>query len=853
MEIKTLELTKDITCVASIDADLRVFDIIMTTEFGTTYNSYIVKGTEKTAIFETTKTPFWDMYVDELKRNVDLEKVDYIICDHTEPDHAGSVTWMVENCPNATVVGSAAAIMFLEQMTNKSFKSKKVTTGDSIDLGGKTLNFIFSPFLHWPDSMFTYIPGDKTLITCDFLGCHFADNRMLLSKVEDRIKEYNQAFGYYYKVIFGPFKKYVIDGLNAIKDLDLDRVLVGHGPVLDTNIKQTIEKYEKLAGRVEEKPKDKYNVFMGYVSAYGFTSQIGDKIKDILESTGKIEVEKLDISENDHGKIDRLISNADGILMGSCTINADAVKPVYDVLSHVSVPVNKDKPAAAFGSFGWSGEGPVNLEHRLEDLQFKIASPALRINFLPSKDEDEMIEKFAKDFIAALTAELKQEYKHISKTKWRCIVCGEVYEGELPPEICPACGVGADKFEEVVEQEITYSCSTPGNFVIVGGGIAGLSAAESIRVRNKTCEINIFTDEKYYPYYRTKLSEYISEDIEEKDFLVKPKEWYDENNIKVHTMSKVVSVNPGKKTISLISGKDVAYNKLILANGASSFIPPVQGIDKQGLFVLRDIDDLKSIKEYLSDVEKVCVIGGGLLGLEAAWNISKLDKQVSIIELAKRILPVQLNEEGSFVFERIIDKRGIDIVKGKMAKKILGNGKVTGLEFDDGSKIDADMIIYAIGIRANRELVEGCGFELNRGMVVNSKMETCMDDVWACGDVCEFGGRVYGNWDSAKNQGKVAGANACGDDVEFIPPFRAYVLNSMGTEVFSSGEIGIDKYDYKAYLNKDFESNSYKKALFRNNRMCGTMLIGDTKESLKYLKGIKEGISPKDFLKLDII
>ncbi len=853
MEIKTLELTKDITCVASIDADLRVFDIIMTTEFGTTYNSYIVKGKEKTAIFETTKTPFWDMYIEELKKNANLEDVDYIVCDHTEPDHAGSVTWMIENCPNATVVGSAAAIMFLEQMTNKSFKSKKVTTGDSIDLGGKKLEFIFAPFLHWPDSMFTYIPEDKTLITCDFFGCHFADKRMLLSEVGDRIAEYNKAFGYYYKVIFGPFKQYVIDGINYVKDLDIDRVLVGHGPILDTNIQKTIEKYKKLAGSLEEKTKDKYNVFMGYVSAYGFTSQIGDKIKEILEQTGKISVDKLDVSENDHGKIERLINKADGILMGSCTINSDAVKPVYDVLSHVSVPVNKDKPAASFGSYGWSGEGPGNLESRLEDLQFKIASPALRINFLPSKDENELINKFAQDFIAALTAQQQDEYKHISKTKWRCIVCGEVYEGELPPEICPACGVGSDKFEEVVEEEVTYTCANPGQYVIVGGGVAGLSAAEAIRERNKVCDVHIYTDEKYYPYYRTKLSEFIAEEITDKDFYIKDKSWYEKNNVIVHTKSKVTAVEPGKKSITLLNGEEVKYDKLILAHGASSFIPPVQGFDKTGVFVLRDYEDLIQIKDYLDEINNVAVVGGGLLGLEAAWNISKLGKKVSIIELAKRILPVQLNEEGSFVFERIINKRGIDIVKGKLAKKILGNGKVTGVEFEDGSSLDADMVLYAIGIKANREIVDGCGFELNRGMIVNAKMKTCMEDVWACGDVCEFDGRVYGNWDASKNQGKIAGANACGDDRDFIPPFKAYVLNSMGTEVFSTGDIGIDKFDYKAYLDKDFESNTYKKALFRNNRMCGTMLIGDTKESLKYLRGIKEGISPKDFLKMDII
>ena len=247
MEIKTLQLSENITCISSIDADLRVFDIIMETEFGTTYNSYLVKGTEKTALFETTKMPFWNDYVKILEKNVELDKIDYIILDHTEPDHAGSLGWLVDKCPNATVVGSAAAIMFSKAMTNKKLKSMRVKTGDKIDLGGKTLEFISAPFLHWPDSIFTYIPEDEMLFTCDVFGCHFADNRILLSQVKDRAKEYQSALAYYNAMIFGPFGNYVLRALESIKDLKIKMIGVGHGPVLDTDLNEIMSKYEKWA------------------------------------------------------------------------------------------------------------------------------------------------------------------------------------------------------------------------------------------------------------------------------------------------------------------------------------------------------------------------------------------------------------------------------------------------------------------------------------------------------------------------------------------------------------------------------------------------------------------------------
>lgn len=855
MEIKTLQLSENITCISSIDADLRVFDIIMETEFGTTYNSYLVKGTEKTALFETTKMPFWNDYVKILEKNVELDKIDYIILDHTEPDHAGSLGWLVDKCPNATVVGSAAAIMFLKAMTNKKLKSMRVKTGDKIDLGGKTLEFISAPFLHWPDSIFTYIPEDEMLFTCDVFGCHFADNRILLSQVKDRAKEYQSALAYYNAMIFGPFGNYVLRALESIKDLKIKMIGVGHGPVLDTDLNEIMSKYEKWAQpvRPEHKPGDKFKVFLGYVSAYGFTSEIGDKIKNILEATGNIEVNKYDISVEKHSLMNNYLNRADGVILGSCTINADAVKPMYDLLSHTSVPLNSGKPAAAFGSYGWSGEGPLNLESRLRDLKFKIVTPALRVNFLPGQSEEEMIKRFSENYINALYAENAAKERQGGTKKWRCIVCGEVYEGELPPDICPACGVGADKFEEVVVEKIGFTTDKKEKFAIIGGGIAGLTAAENIRLRNKSAEITIFSEENSLPYYRPKLSEMLSEEVAQKEFLVKNEEWFQAHRIEMIKGSRVSALDLKAKKIQTENGESVSFDKLILAQGSFCVIPSIPGSKNQGVCSLRNHEDLLKIREQLKTTKKCVVIGGGLLGLEAAWHISQLGIDLSVVEISDRILPYQLNEEGSYIFEKIIQNRNIRIVKEKFVKSIQGEGKVTGVVFEDGEKIACDMVLFAIGICPNIRLLEGKGFTLNRGIKVNDKMETGIENVWACGDVTEFNGIVYGNWEAAINQAKVAGANAAGDAVTFYPPYKAYVLNSMGTEVFSSGDLGLDEKNFQAYVGKDYEQSQYKKAIFRNNRMVGAMLIGESKNSLKYLQGIKNGMSAQDFLKQNLL
>ena len=220
--MKSLELKKDIYWIGSLDPDLRIFDIIMDTKFGTTYNSYIVKGSEKTAIFETVKVKFFDEYLKKIEQYVDPRKIDYIVVDHTEPDHAGSVEKFLDYAPNAKIVGSQSAIDFLKEIANKDFEYIVVNHGDILNLGNKTLKFISAPFLHWPDSIYTYIPEDKMLVTCDSFGSHYSWDEILYSKIpKEKMEDYESALLYYYTAIFSPFKGYVLQALEKIKDFDI--------------------------------------------------------------------------------------------------------------------------------------------------------------------------------------------------------------------------------------------------------------------------------------------------------------------------------------------------------------------------------------------------------------------------------------------------------------------------------------------------------------------------------------------------------------------------------------------------------------------------------------------------------
>lgn len=219
MDNKILTIKDSVKWIGILDPGLVTFDVVMETKYGTTYNSYFIDA-DKKAIIETSKEPFKDIYLDKIKRVVDFKDIDYIVLNHTEPDHSGNLTHLLDVATNAIVVGSRSAINFLKNMVDKDFKHMIVSHGDSLSLGNKTLKFISTPFLHWPDTMFTYLEEDRILFTCDVFGCHYCDERMF----DDLVDDFDDAFEYYFRVILKPFSNYMIEAIDKIKELDIQTI-----------------------------------------------------------------------------------------------------------------------------------------------------------------------------------------------------------------------------------------------------------------------------------------------------------------------------------------------------------------------------------------------------------------------------------------------------------------------------------------------------------------------------------------------------------------------------------------------------------------------------------------------------
>ncbi len=397
---KVIQLSKDVQWVGVLDRDIVTFDIVMETKHGTTYNSYFINA-EKKAVVETVKSGFRDIYFDKLRSITDLTEIEYIICNHTEPDHSGNVSALLELAPQATVVGSGQALNYLSEIVGKPFKSIKVKDGDSLDLGNKTLRFIGAPNLHWPDTIYTYLEEDKILFTCDSFGAHYCPDHLF----DDEAGDFDEAFTYYFNVILRPFSKFMLKAIEKIRDLDISMIATGHGPVLRSDWKKYLMLSEEYARDYLANTQLKNNrILIAYISAYGYTAEMAAQIRDGILETGDYQVEMKDIETISLGDLEEAIVRADAIIIGSPTINQNTLLPVYRLFSVINPIRDKGKLAAAFGSYGWSGEAVGLIENHLKNLKLNVALEGLSEKFYPSDGKGDKFREFGKQFAAKIAS-----------------------------------------------------------------------------------------------------------------------------------------------------------------------------------------------------------------------------------------------------------------------------------------------------------------------------------------------------------------------------------------------------------------------------------------------------------------
>jgi flavorubredoxin len=397
-----LRLADDVYITSVLNPSMRIFDVTMETEFGTSYNSYVVKGASKIALIDAAKDSFTEYYLRNLVEVLAGTTPDYLVLNHCELDHTGCVHALLDRWPELEIVVSQAGTIYMKNILNRGdYTVRTVREGDTLDLGGLTLQFKIAPFLHWPDSMFTWLPERNVLFTCDFLGTHFCEPQWFDYNVLDHA-DYEGAVKGYFDAIFGPFPAYVLKGLDRVAETGAETVATSHGPILTRgcHLQAVMDSYRQWA-TPEQREHPVIPVF--YTSAYGNTERIAKAIAEgIGEGLPAAEVPCYDIIEHDLDELSAQLNECDAFAIGSTTINRDAVPPAWHLLANIEAVGIAKRPCIVFGSFGWSGEAAPHLADRLTSLKANVYGEPLRICFVPTEEDLRAARAFGKEFAASL-------------------------------------------------------------------------------------------------------------------------------------------------------------------------------------------------------------------------------------------------------------------------------------------------------------------------------------------------------------------------------------------------------------------------------------------------------------------
>lgn len=376
------------------------------------------------------------------------------------------------------------------------------------------------------------------------------------------------------------------------------------------------------------------------------------------------------------------------------------------------------------------------------------------------------------------------------------------------------------------------------HYLIIGNGVAGTTAAENIRKNDVNGTITLLTDENVPFYYRIRLNEYLSGDITEQQLMAKKPEWYTDKNIQLVAGLKAAQADREKKTVTTDRGDTFHYDTLLFANGSSSFVPPIPGADRKGVFTLRTLADAREIIAYSENKDKVILIGGGLLGLEAGNAFRKKGKQVSVVEFFPRLLPRQLDQTGAEILKKMLQEMGFHFYLGQSTKAIEGSLSVENIVLEDQKKIPAEIVIISAGVRPNIELAKSMGLVCDKGIVVDDSLRTNDPDIFAAGDVAEHKKFCYGIWPAAMEQGKIAGENMAEGEALYRGSVMANRLKVVGIDLASAGEIDADN-TFECRVEKS--DTRYKKIVFdKDKHIIGCIMLGDTSGFGTMTKAISE-------------
>jgi nitrite reductase (NADH) large subunit len=427
------------------------------------------------------------------------------------------------------------------------------------------------------------------------------------------------------------------------------------------------------------------------------------------------------------------------------------------------------------------------------------------------------------------------------KKAWICPVCGYIHYGDEPPEECPVCGAAGTLFDPFTEAVPAAQSAAPVEHalkvVIIGAGIAGVSAAEAIRRSAPNAEITLVSNELELPYYRLNLTRYLAGEVPPDQLPLHPESWYSENQIHLLRGAEIIRLDLAEEQVALADGSLIDFDRLILTVGSRPFLPPFPGVQRKNISALRTFQQAQQLLQACQAGTQLIVIGGGLLGLEAAGALAKRGVKVTVLESEGWLLPRQLNQKAGELLVDYVRSIGIELITHARTRELVGDEVVRGVLLEDGRCLAAEQVLISTGVRSNLDLARQAGLTTNQGIVVDAGMCTSHADVFAAGDAAEFQGMLYGTWGPAQLQGSTAGLSALGQPAQFNRIPRSNKLKVLGYEMFSIGRVTPS--DPADRCIEDLHGRNYACFLFNAGLLVGAILLGDISTSGKIKNAVE--------------
>lgn len=547
-----------------------------------------------------------------------------------------------------------------------------------------------------------------------------------------------------------------------------------------------------------------------FASSGGYVPELTACIAAGIKDSGNVDVALLDSSAAEN-------VCADAYIFGTAEENGRAAKATWDAITSLKPAHCKGAIAAAFYSAESSNCNTKILRQFMESLG---CDRSVSDFFTQGKPNKQTLDN-AYEYGFALGCQLQKIPNPRKPRLVKCLVCGEIFDASL--SICPVCGVGLEQCVPVDDELVAYRKDTDRNYLILGGGIAAVSAAEAIRRRDHTGKITLLSTEPQLPINRPMLTKNLS--ITAEELSIHDQSWYTEQGFELKLSHTATLIDPAQRIV-VANGTSFAYDRLIYALGAECFIPPIPGSDKDGVITMRHQSDLEKLKTELPTAKNAVVIGGGVLGLEAASELMRQGKTVTVLEAAPQIIGRQVDAETAAILRSAMESMGVHCYEDVSIAKIAGNDHVRAVLLADGREFPADFVIVSCGNRANTQLAKNAGILVDRAIPVDLYMQTNLPDIFACGDCAQFDGINYQLWQEASNQGNIAGANAAGEKIAYTNPMLGLGLEGFGTSLFAIGDTGKrEGIPYQTVEITDNVGNRHEKYWFFGGSLEGAALI----------------------------